>query len=165
MAVELDSLIGSLKASLNAPGSTFISGTDTEWLALLGFAFWQVRRDGFFTEWRLDPDGEQILPVVVGGDDMPREVQQFIVLAASVYALESKLVEADTSFRAKSGEQEFEVSKSAQVLREVLAARRGDLAKLRDELVSNPNAATTVAAIDMIVARTGGYGAQTFLTG
>ena len=65
MAVELDTLIGSLKASLNAPGSTFISGTDEEWLALLGFAFWQVRRDGFFTEWRLDADGEQILDVAV----------------------------------------------------------------------------------------------------
>lgn len=153
MAVALDELVGPLKVSLNAPGSSLFSAEDEEWVERLGTAFWDARLRAFFTAWRLD--GNDDIVHVSDGEDMPRETQQLVVIMASLSAIESKLLEMDTTFRAVSGDQEFEVRKSAEVLRELLKQKRADLENLRVMLVDKPASATAVYAIDAVLSRVG----------
>lgn len=153
MAVALDELVEPLKVSLNAPGSSLFSAGSEEWVARLGTAFWDARLRAFFTDWRLD--GNDDIVHVSDGEDMPRETQQLVVIMASLSAIESKLLEMDTTFRAVSGDQEFEVRKSAEVLRELLKQKRADLENLRVMLVDKPASATAVYAIDAVLSRVG----------
>lgn len=154
MAVAISDLAPALEASLNAPGGSFFVATETQYVAALSNAFWTIRLKAFFTEWRLDGN-DDIIPVVSGDEDMPREVQQLVVIMATVSAVEAKLLELDTTFRAVSGDQEFEIRKSASVLQEILVQKRAELEQLRKTLVETEMLTTSVGVVDMVLTRLG----------
>lgn len=153
MAVDLADLVPRLKASLTAPGSpspfVFTDGAIDEWILALENAFWQARLGGMFTQFRVE-DGE-VLPLVTGDDDLSEELHQVIVVYAAMTALEARLMAmADTRYQA--GPMEVETRRSATLLNALLARRREDLVKIRDELTETAPG-TSVAFIDLVIAR------------
>lgn len=157
MAVATAPLVLRLVAAMNPPGTTtpqFADAEDEEdnWLLVLANAFWMARLKGFFTDYRLSTDYAQIL-TVVGTDDMPDELQQLIILVASIEALRARLLETNSVFRVKSGEEEFEVQTSATLLNALLASRLKDLDDLHEHLVTDARAATNVGLIDLVLER------------
>lgn len=152
MSVALSTLIPRVKASVNAPGGSFITAEDADWIAALGNAFWAIRIKGFFTEYRLS-DNDQAIETIEGDDDMPGEVQQLVVLQCAIAALEGKFAELNTKFRAKDGDSEFETGKTASLLTDILKARRLELAALHEQLVSSPALARYSYACDLVTVR------------
>lgn len=158
MAVALDLLVPRLTATLVPPGSEaglFPTDDDSveSWVPVLANAFWMCRLHRFFTAWRLNVAGDTIQPVASGGADMPGEYQQLIVLSAAVATLEVKLLEFNTKFRAKSGEEEFEAEKAASLLVELIRGWRRQLEDIREDLVTREDCRTNVAVIDLVVER------------
>jgi len=156
MAVELDELVPYLKASVNPPGQEFIVATDTEWRTAAANAFWWARLRGFFPDYRIDINGELIVNPEDPTDDMPREQQQIVVLAAALNAIEAKLLAMPTNSRARAGPVESETGRSAQVLVELLKGKRKELADIKDEIVASGNA-TGVGVIDAVLSRQGAF--------
>lgn len=162
MAVPLLPLVDRLKASLVNPGTTdspFVFGAaqEDDWVGALANAFWQARMWRFFTDWRLNPSANAIIPGVEDGDEFPEELQQIIVLTAALTALENQLGTATTKFAVESGEEKFSTESSSNLLVALLKARRSDLEKLRDDLVSSPTTvARGIGVIDMALERAQG---------
>jgi len=157
MAVPTEPLVRRLVASVVPPGATtamFPSVDDDEdgWRLVLANAFWSARLQSYFTEYRLSAEYDEIL-TVVGDDDMPDELQQLIVKVAAVEVVLAKMLEVQTKFRAKSGDNEFETEQSATVLKAILDALRADLAALKDQLVNDTRFTTSIGLVDMAVAR------------
>lgn len=151
MAVAIFTLADKLKHAVNVPGSEFIdtSGNDEAWESIVAQAFWYARLKRFFTDYRLSADESMIVTVEPAVDDMPGELQQLVVMMATLVVIESKMLELETKFRAKSGDDEFEIQRSAQVLAELLKAKRKELAELREDMVTTPGIATQVGIIDL----------------
>lgn len=128
MSVDLNDLVAALKLEVNPPGQDLFPGcSNIEWTQRLSNAFWNARIDGFLQEY-VEDDGE-VFPVS-GDVDMPRDLQQVIVFLAALTALSARLREVQTSFKAKAGPAEFEVQRSANVLRD-----QGDLLYKRYQLL------------------------------
>ena len=156
MAVELVDLVPFIKASVNPPGQEFIVATDAEWLTAAANAFWWARLRGFFPEYRIDIDGELIINTDDDTVDMPREIQQIIVLTAGLNAIEAKLFSMPTGNRAKAGPVESEVTRSASVLVELLRGKRKELADIKTQIIDTANA-TSVGVIDAVLSREGAF--------
>jgi len=156
MAVELVELIPYLKASVNPPGQEFIVATDAEWLTAAANAFWWARLRGFFPEYRIDVDGELIVAIDDADEDMSRDLQQIIILAAALNAIEAKLLAMPTGVRAKAGPVESEVTRSASLLIELLKGKRKELADIKVEIIASGNA-TCVGVIDAVLSRQGAF--------
>lgn len=154
--MEIELLVPNLKNSLNAPGEAFFQASDSEWVGALSNAFWWGRMKGFFTDWRTDTDGENIVPVVDGGEEIPMELAQIVVAIASLNALEAKLLSVETKTVAKAGPIEYETGRSAQVLTELLKQKRREFDELKAELVGS-RFAIYGGIIDMVLSREGAY--------
>lgn len=152
MSVALASLIDRVRNSVNAPGGSFITADDPDWVAALGNGFWSIRIKGYFTEYRLSED-EQSIETIVGDEDMPGELRQLVVLQTAISALEGKFAELNTKFRAKSGEEEYETGKTASLLQDILKARRAELAALHEQIVSDPGLARYSYVCDLVSVR------------
>lgn len=119
MAVDLFDLVEPLRRATSPPGSNaFPDSTDEEFAGYLEDAFWELRMLDMLTDYTAS-DG--LVTPITGTVDLPRELQQLLILWASITIVTNELKNAETSFRAKAGPAEFETGRSAQVLRDVLA--------------------------------------------
>lgn len=143
MAVDLADLVEVLKVEVNPPGENlFPTCTDDEWVVRLSSAFWNARIDGFLSGY-VEEDGE-VFPTS-GDVDMPRDLQQVIVFLAALNALSGRLRELQTMFRAKAGPAEFEVQRSANVLKDqgtmlyerykIILSRLSDVGQVPDYVI------------------------------
>lgn len=122
MAVDMNTLIESLKNEVNPPGTDLYPDvTDPQWLSRLKDAFWEAKMNKAFPNYTLT--GDDITPIS-GSDDLPREQQQLIVLYAGFRAALTSFQNLNSSFRSKAGPVEYETQKSAQVLKGLLDALR-----------------------------------------
>lgn len=157
MAVALSALMPTLRWSLNVPGETgffnFDASVDDEWIGALASGFWWAHLRGFFANYRVTLDELSIENVVDPPVELDRKLQQVIVLFTAMNAIEAKLLALPTHIKdsAKPG-LETEEDRSAQLLRDLLAARRSDLQEIKLLLVGGV-LATEVAVIDMFLAR------------
>ena len=128
MAVDLVDYVPSLRREIQPPGSTMFDATvlsDADAVGYLADAFWEARLDGFVLGYKTYPDGPvdvatQIVPVVTTGADIPRQDLALVVLYAGIKILRNRILNMNTSFRAKAGPVEFEQQNSATMLAEML---------------------------------------------
>lgn len=114
MATDLSELIPSLKREVSIPGAeedTFDAPNST-WRGFLADAFWNARLDGILTDY--EAEGHIVTP------DMPRDLQQLIVIYASMTIVRNELRAMNSTFRAKAGPVEFETQKAASLLKGLL---------------------------------------------
>lgn len=127
MAVDIGDLIDAIQAEVNPPGENlFPNATDDDWFNSLVSGFWGARMDGLLSNYTINAQ-DQIVPIA-GTTDISRDLQQIIVLYASMTIIVNQLRAMNTTFRAVAGPVQFETQKSAQVLRGILddiKARRG----------------------------------------
>jgi len=120
MAVDLTDFVPALILEVNPPGTnTFSAATTTEMTMYLANAFWEARLDGFLTPWTCDEDG-MITPVDPADPDLPREETTLIIIYAGCKILRNKIMNTNTTFRAKAGPVEYETQNSANMLVEIL---------------------------------------------
>jgi len=168
MAVPLEDLLPSVRWSLNVPGETgfFNFDSDDDWIEALANGFWWANMRGFFKDYRVTTDGESIANVV-GTVELDRRLQQVVVLFTAMNAIEAKLMSiyTHTKSSAKPG-LETERDRSAQLLRDLLQARRNDLQEIKLLLVGGVYA-TEVAVIDLFLARDSALraGTESFING
>lgn len=150
MAVQLDSLVGRLRASLNAPGEEFFAFTDTEGIDQLANGFWWARMRGFFTEHRVS--GTEII-ALNGADELSDVEQQVVVCWTAMVCLENKLagLVLSETYRAPGGLEASE-ERSSTLLRDLHKARRAEMDELKDQLAGSGRT-TAVAFIDAVCAR------------
>ncbi|QBQ74867.1 hypothetical protein [Caudovirales GX15bay] len=172
MAVDLFTLVDSLKREVNPPGSDlFPDSTDDNWLGSLTDAFWEVRLYGFlsgyeenaaarggdaaFGEGIVTPHGVDATyddPTGWSDLDLSRELQQLIVLWAGWKVVLARMGSLSTMFRAKAGPVEYEAQNAASVLKGIL-----DQLKARiDWFVTNllDTSGANVAVFDQVIERT-----------
>lgn len=125
MATDLSELVPSLKREVSIPGSeedTFDAPAST-WKGFLSDAFWTARLDGLLSGY--EAEGTIVAP------DLPRDLQQLVVLYASMTIVRNELRALNTTFRTKAGPVEFETQKSANLLTGLL----DDMAERRKYLL------------------------------
>ena len=155
MAVDLVDLVPSLKAQVSPPGTDlFPNVTNTEWTTRLENAFWMARLDGLFLNYRA-LDGN-IEPLDDAGEDLDRASQQLVVLYAAMDIVLAELRNAQGSFRAQAGPVQFEQTRSAQLMRDILKAIQDRIKNVVGQLTSY--AAAPVSAFDAVIARTESIG-------
>lgn len=135
MAVDIVELVPSLERELSPPGTNlYPNATEEIWTGHLQDAFWEARLQGLLAGYTLDPnDDTQIVPQS-GTTDLPREMQQLIVLFAGYRITLTQFQNVNSGFRAKAGPVEFEQQKSAQTLKGVLDALRARMKAILDAL-------------------------------
>lgn len=131
MPVDLEDFVPSLLREVNPPGvQEFTEASTTDFTGYLSDAFWEARLDGFLSEFT-EADGV-ITPLTDGGDEIDREETTLIIIYAGCKILRNKILNTNTTFRAKAGPVEFETQNSATMLVEVLK----ELQKTKDLLLS-----------------------------
>ena len=119
MTVDLGDLVEVLQREVSPPGTNlFPNATDDEFLGNLQDAFWEAKLFNFFGLY-VEADG--VVSASSGGSDMSRTDQQLIVLFAGARILRNGLRNINTAFKASAGSVSYEVQKSAQLLRDLLA--------------------------------------------
>lgn len=156
MAVDLFELVDPLKRSVNAPGGdAFPTATDNEFVGYLSDSFWELRMLNMLTEYT-ESDG--LIAPINGTTDIPREMQSLIILFAAITIVTNEMKALDTLFRAKGGPAEFEVQKSASLLKDVLAELQRRRLVVEQQLFAMGEVTDTY--IDSVIARDAsmGYG-------
>lgn len=153
MPIAIANLVPRLDAAVNPPGAVLVDGSPSEYAAQLRQGFWDAKLDGFFSDYRINPQTDEIAPVPPETDDLPDELQQLVVNTAALSVLDLTMATIDTKFRAKSGEDEFETGKTASLLIEVLAGRRAAMDRLRVRLIEKPALATYASFADLVTIR------------
>lgn len=124
MAVDVGDLVESLQREVSPPGTPLYPlATDDEWFGHLQDAFWEARLHGMLEAYTMDDNG-QITPFDAGADDIPRDLQQLIVLYAGFRIVLTSYQNVKSAFRAKAGPVEFETQQQGQLLKAVLDAIR-----------------------------------------
>lgn len=153
MAVDLTDLVETLKRAVNVPGGdTFDGVADSVYVGYLSDAFWELRMLDMLTEYT-ESDG--LVAPLVGTTEIPREMQQLIVLYAAIGIVTNELKAIETLFRAKAGPVEFETQKNGALLRDILAElqrRRGVV-----ELALSNLGRVSDYYIDSVVERTSNF--------
>ena len=128
-SIDLTELIPDLELELNAPGvDGFPTVSDVEWVNRLRNGFWTAVLDDLIVGYK-EVDGS-IAPVSSAYPTFPRDQQQLIIMYAVITVIRQQLMDMNTTFRAKAGPVEYEVQKSAVLLKGLLdefAARRNNL--------------------------------------
>lgn len=149
MAVDLRGLVESLQREISPPGTDLYPNAEEDELAgHLSDAFWEARLNGLFVGYT-ESDG--LVTPTSGTIEFPRELQQAVILYAGYRILLSSLQNVNTSFVAKAGPVSFEQAKSAQTLRDVLAAVRDRIKLLLENLSSYGG--TNVLVFDAVIER------------
>lgn len=144
MAVELIDFVESLKREVQPPGADLFTGVaDGTWVQYLADAFWEARLDGFLEGYTTDEGATSadtaIVPVALDGADLDRRGLALVVLYAGVKVLRNRILNMNTSFRAKAGPVEFEQQNSATMLVEMLR----QLKATKDRIVEGLDSALT----------------------
>jgi hypothetical protein len=132
MSVSLADFVPSLLREIQPPGAeTYNDVSEDEMIGYLVDGFWEASLDGFVNEWTCDEDG-LVVPLALGGEDLPRAQVTLIILYAGIRMLRNKILNMNTSFSAKAGPVEFEQQSGASVLQEMLR----QLKSTKDRLLS-----------------------------
>jgi hypothetical protein len=142
MAVDLGDYTESLLREVNPPGQAVVAASDDELIGYLADAFWEASLDGFLAPWTCDEDG-LVTPTATGGADITRAEVALIILYASIKMLRNRILNINTTFRAKAGTVEFEQQNSAIVLQEMLKQLRAT----KDQLLKQ---SLNTASLDVI---------------
>lgn len=149
MTVDLSDHVDSLKREVIPVGSDMFSDvTASVWLGHLTDAFWEARLDGFMEGFVADDEG--LITNENGSADLDRRWVALIVLYAGIRVLRNRILNMNTSFRAKAGPVEFEQQNSATMLAEMLKQLRATKDRILDDLDDN---ATGVIALDALSVR------------
>lgn len=148
MAVDVVDLIPSLKREIAAPGETVADLNNSEWIGHLTDAFWEARLHGLLSDYT--EESGLIESIDPSGSDLPREMQQLIVLYAGFRIAITSYRNLNSSFRAKSGPVEYEVQKSAQTLKSLLDTIKGRIDLVLRNL-SSYDTSTSVAVFDSVI--------------
>lgn len=118
-SLDLSDLIPNLLRETTPPGGDlYPTATEDQLLGFLQDGFWEARLDGFLLPWA-ENDGI-VTPVTVGQPDIPRDLQQIVIMYAGMKLVRTAILNTQTLFRAVAGPVEFETNTSATVLRELL---------------------------------------------
>lgn len=155
MPLALESLVPRLRANLNAPGTTFFQGENSEYIATLANGFWTARlRDNMFAGYRVNVSN-QVVPVPPATEDLPEDLHQVVVLYAALTAIEARLLSLSTYKRGKAGPVESETRRSAEVLVQLLKAKRAELEQILENLAEEAGRRDVYSyALDGVRART-----------
>lgn len=174
MAVDLATLIEPLQIEVQIPGGTaYADATDDDYLGYLINSFWEIRLYGFLMGFEEDvaarggpPEFAAGIVTPLGVDptyddpngyslaqDLPRDMQQLIVLWAAWKVALTNMASLNTVFRAKAGPVEYETQQAASVLKEVLDQLKSRILYLIDQLPSMYGGQQNVAVFDAIVER------------
>lgn len=151
MAVDLSDYVDSLRREITPLGSDIFSTVNAT--ALTGYlsdAFWEARLDGFMTNYVADEDG--VVTPTSGTTDLDRRYVALVVLYAGIKILRNRILNMNTSFRAKAGPVEFEQQNSATMLAEMLKQLRATKDRILEEL-DDAEAMTTVLYLDAFSVR------------
>jgi hypothetical protein len=119
MAIDLADLVEPLKTEVSPPGTDlFPDATDEQYLANLQNAFWNAKLDGLMDGYT-ESDGS-VSAITPGDPELSRELQQVIVLYASIHIVVNHMRSLDTLLRSKAGPVEFETQKSGPLLKALL---------------------------------------------
>lgn len=156
MAVDLGDLIEPLKARVNPPGADLYNGaTDDSFLFNLIGAFWQARMANMLGAWTENAaarggSAEFIEGIVTplqaevgydgssgwSDDDLPRELQEFLILWAAWRITLAKMQQVKTVLRTKAGPVEYEAQQSATLLKGVLDALKAEIDEAKKNIGS-----------------------------
>jgi len=115
MATDIGDVIDPLKREVSPPGTDlFPDASDDDWFGQLQDSFWEAYLDGVITSTYTMDDGGLVTP------DLPRELQQAIVIYAGIRVVRNELRNLNTTFRAVAGPVEYEQQKSANLLKQIL---------------------------------------------
>lgn len=152
MAVDLSDYVEALRAKANPPGEElYPEASPEDWRLRLSNAFWDGYLHRMFRDFT-EAEGT-VSAKAEGGANMPRDQIQLIVLYAALDALLARLGDLKTQFRGQSGPTEIEYQRSAQVLTEIIKARRAELAEITADLARRGVTATYF--LDATAARAG----------
>lgn len=137
MAVLLSDYVDALKREVQPPGvDLFSEVTSSTWVGYLTDAFWEARLDGFLEHYSVIDDPEN--GFVIQHDDLTTELplqwMALVVLYAGIKVLRNKILNTNTSFRAKAGPVEFEQQNSATMLAEMLRQLKSTKDRIIDSL-------------------------------
>lgn len=153
MAVLLEDFVDALKREVQPPGVDLFSGvTNDMWIGYLSDAFWEARLDGFLEHYSTQETESGAVEVVHidGGVDLPRQMMALVILYAGIKVLRNRILNTNTSFRAKAGPVEFEQQNSATMLAEMLK----QLKAMKDRIIEGlEDDATGVIMLDAFSAR------------
>lgn len=150
MPLELADLVPNLLRETTPPGGDlYPDATDDQLVGYLQDGFWEARLDGLLTSWT-ESEGD-VTPVATGGDEIPRDFQQIIIMYGGVKLVRTALLNTNTLFKAVAGPVSFETQNSpmilSQLLKELQDRRERLLFRLQDAGLIN------VAYIDGVAAR------------
>lgn len=149
MAIDLGELVESLRREISPPGTDlYPDAEEDELVGHLQDAFWEARLHGLFVDYT-ESDAE-VTPLS-GTTEFGRELQQAVVLYAGYRILLTSLQNVNASFSAQAGPVKYETSKSAQTLRDVLAAVKDRIKLVLSNLSTYGGSNTTV--LDAVIER------------
>ena len=153
MAVDLGDLIENLQAEVNPPGTDlFPDANDEDWVVRLQNGFWNAVLDGLIIGYT-ESDG--LVTPMSGTTDLSRDLQQIVVFYAGMDTIRNEIRNLGVNTRAKAGPVEFESTKSATTLRDILKElqyRRNLLLNRLGDL-----GVTSTYYIDAVIARDQSY--------
>ena len=137
MAVDLEDLLPAVQGEMNVMGEApTITDDDVESVvSALASAFWTAKAvGGWFPHHRVTVDGDAIVNVQDGSEDLSREEQQIVVLFAVLASWQAKLLHLPTGRRAKAGPNEVEITRSATLLKSLIDSREARLKDLIEQV-------------------------------
>lgn len=174
MSVDLNDLIPNLQIEVQAPGGDLYGdATEDDYLGYLINSFWEIRLYGFLTGFEEDAAARGgpaeftvgiVTPLGVDptyddpigyapGQDLPRELQQLIVLWSAWKIALTNMSGLNTTFRAKAGPVEYETQQAASVLTAVLDQLKARIMAIIDMLPSGYGNKNNVVVFDAIIER------------
>jgi hypothetical protein len=119
MALDLADYADWMRREITPLGTTlFTDVTDDDLTSYMTDAFWEARLDGFFAGYESDDTG--VITPVSGTTDLALDAVALIVVYAGIRILRNRILNTQTTFRAKAGPVEFEQQTSANMLSEML---------------------------------------------
>jgi hypothetical protein len=164
VSVDLSEFTESLEREVTPLGTTLFSAvTDTQWIGYMTDAFWEARLDGFLEGYVVDEDG--IVEPESGDVDMDRKWVALVVLYAGIKVLRNKILNTQTTFRAKAGPVEFEQGSSATMLAEMLKQLKSAKDRILDQIDHGATETLMVDALSVRIFSPGSYFGDVELTG
>lgn len=144
MSVELGDYVESLRREVTPLGTALPTTiTVRELTAYLSDAFWEARLDGFCKGYTADEDGI-IDPIDADGAinpdgaDISRALIALVIIYAGVRILRNKVLNTQSTTRAKAGPVEYETQNSSTMLAEMLKQLAATKAALRAQATADP---------------------------
>lgn len=156
---DLFDLVEALKAETNIPGADALeNATEDDYLLRLQNAFWEafldkVINNSVYTE----ADG-------IVTPDLPRELQQLVIIYASFGILFNVFSNLQTKFRTKAGPVEYEIEQSATLLKSLLDKLYERKKRLMEDLTTQGYGGSYM--FDQVLARDAAFvnGTASFVT-